>query len=112
MPKKLAEYRISFERVSRGKHALGPDDWIQALGRRSKLGGEPDWVQSDETPECVACHKPMTFVGQIDSIEHNESANPHRRDYGKQDYMFGDVGMFYIFFCFDCIDTKSIFQCG
>ncbi len=83
MPKKLTEYKISFERVPRGKHALGPNHWIQALGRRSKLGGEPDWVQSDETPKCAGCHKPMTFVGQIDSIEHNESTNPHSRDYGK-----------------------------
>ena len=52
----------------------------------------------------------MSFVGQIDSIEHNESTNPHRQDWEKQDYMFGDVGMFCIFFCFDCMQTKSIFQ--
>jgi hypothetical protein len=112
MPKKLREYKVMFERVARGKHALGPDDWIEALGRRSKLGGEPDWVQSPETPNCAHCHKPMSFVGQIDSIEHYATANPHRQDFKDQHYMFGDVGMFYIFFCFKCLETKSIFQCG
>jgi hypothetical protein len=28
-----------------------------------------------------------------------------------KDYMFGDVGMIYVFFCFDCCHTASLMQC-
>jgi len=56
----------------------------------------------------------MTFVAQIDSIEHDEQHNPHRVDClsEKQQFMFGDVGMLYVFFCFECLETTSIMQCG
>ena len=29
---------------------------------------------------------------------------------GKQDYMFGDVGMIYVLFCFSCCATFSVHQ--
>src|SRR3972149_2910890 len=108
MPKQLREYRVKFERVPSSQHAYpaGSDN----LGLRSKLGGTPDWDQNDETPECPASGEPLTFVGQIDSIERNEDHNPHRQDYCKQDYMFGDVGIIYVFFCFECLETQSVFQ--
>jgi uncharacterized protein YwqG len=99
-----------FERVPQGKHALGPDDWLHALGLRSKLGGAPDWVQSNETPECSRCHKPMTFVGQIDSFE--VKGTPNTVEWDDRHFMFGDVGMIYVFFCFGCSNTQSIFQGG
>jgi uncharacterized protein YwqG len=110
MPKTLREYKVKFERVQSGQQAIS----VKALGLMSKLGGEPDWVQGDETPVCSGCGQPLSFVGQIDSIEHDESHNPHAVDClsDEQEYMFGDVGMFYIFFCFDCMETKSVFQCG
>jgi len=49
-----------------------------ALGQRSKLGGSPTWIQFDETPQCPRCSHAMTFLAQIDSIEHDEPSNPHR----------------------------------
>jgi hypothetical protein len=106
----LREYRILFERIADGKPLVD----VERHGERSKLGGTPDWEQYDETPECPHCKQEMTFVAQIDSIEHDSKTNPHRvyclsKD---QDYMFGDVGMIYVFFCFDCCQSKSIFQCG
>lgn len=111
MAEKLREYLIKFEKVPKGKRA-GPDP--DKLGVRSKLGGEPDWVQYPEDPECPGCKKQMTFVAQIDSIEHDERHNPHRKDClsEEQRYMFGDVGMIYVFFCFDCSESGSVFQCG
>ncbi len=86
----------------------------QLSGAGSKLGGQPHWEQGDETPSCPHCQLVMTFVGQIDSIEQDEKHNPHRVDCmgDQQDYMFGDVGMLYVFFCFDCCHPEVVFQCG
>ena len=107
--KTLREYKIEFKSVPTNKRKAKSKE----LGLRSKLGGFPDWEQSDETPKCPSCHKKMNFIGQIDSIEHDESHNPHAKDClnGDQNFMFGDVGLIYVFFCFDCLETKSIFQC-
>jgi hypothetical protein len=54
---KLREYRIRFEPVPPGQRAIAPS----AEGLRSKLGGEPDWVQGDERPDCPACGGRMMF---------------------------------------------------
>ncbi|MHC4457921.1 MAG: hypothetical protein ACYS0I_12710 [Planctomycetota bacterium] len=109
MAKRLKEYRMKFEKLSPGE-TIDP----YALGLRSKLGGEPAWDQADETPECPSCNKPMVFVAQIDSIEHDSKDNPHRVDClsREKDFMFGDVGIIYVFFCFDCLKSQSVFQCG
>jgi uncharacterized protein YwqG len=107
----LREYRITFQKMSKGKKAVPDPD---KLGVRSKLGGEPDWVQHPEVPKCRDCTRPMTFVAQIDSMEHDEPHNPYAIGClsGQQQYMFGDVGMIYVFMCFGCMETKSILQCG
>ncbi len=103
----LPTYRISLTPIS-------DDESDTRLGLRSKLGGVPNWDQSDEVPNCPDCKRAMTFVGQIDSIHHDSKDNPHRIDCvsGKQLFMFGDVGLIYLFFCFDCLQPKAIFQCG
>jgi hypothetical protein len=107
---RLREYRVIFER---GVRVPDPNE-SDNLGLRSKLGGVPDWDQQDETPACSSCKRPMSFVGQLDSIEHDYSNNPNRVGAlsGGQHYMFGDVGMLYIFFCFECCEPEIIFQCG
>jgi len=107
----LREYRMKFEKVPPGEKAV-PDP--KKLGIRSKLGGEPDWCQNPEVPECPACGSLMSFVAQIDSIEHDEEHNPHAIGClsKQQQYMFGDVGMVYVFLCFDCNETTSILQFG
>lgn len=111
--KKLREYKVSLSECVPGEHALDLDV-PNNHGERTKLGGEPDWEQGDEHPECPGCFQAMSFVAQIDSIEHWSNLNPHSRNplKTKQDFMFGDVGMIYVFFCFDCLETKSVFQCG
>jgi hypothetical protein len=38
----------------------------------------------------------MTFYAQLDSIN--------------DEFCLADVGMIYVFVCFDCYDTKSILQ--
>ncbi len=111
MPEILREYRIKFEKVPNGKKAFPDKD---NLGIRSKLGGEPTWCQNPEVPKCKSCKEKMTFVAQLDSMEHDEDHNPHAIDClsNQQQYMFGDVGMIYVFMCFDCMETKSVLQCG
>lgn len=63
-------------------------------GHRHKLGGKPDFIQSEDWPSC--CSKAMTFYAQIDSIG--------------DEYDLADCGMIYVFVCFDCFNTKSVLQ--
>lgn len=107
----LNEYRVKLERVKRGERAV-PLDYPENLGLRTKLGGKPDWIQSDETPDCPECGDTMYFVAQIDSIEHQSKHNPLMKRPPKHiDFMFGDVGMIYVFYCFDCMELESVQQC-
>ena len=109
MARQLREYRARFERMAPGE---GVDP--EALGQRSKLGGQPDWEQYDETPSCTQCREPMTFVAQVDSIEHEDRHNPHSISAvsPEQQYTFGDVGLLYLFFCENCLEPAAVFQCG
>jgi hypothetical protein len=80
-------------------------------GIRTKLGGLPDWVEEPETPFCSSCDADMSFVAQLDSIEHFADYNPLAMDPEvEQNYMFGDSGMIYVFFCFGCYATEAVFQ--
>ena len=63
-------------------------------GSRHKLGGKPDFLQELEWPTC--CANKMTFYAQLDSIGDS--------------YDLADCGMIYVFVCFDCFSTKSIFH--
>src|SRR5947208_1914817 len=106
----LNEYRVKLERVKRGERAV-PLDYPDNLGLRTKLGGKPDWIQGDETPECEECGEPMYFVAQIDSMEHRNEHNPLMGEPPKHiDFMFGDVGMIYVFYCFDRLQVSSLQQ--
>jgi hypothetical protein len=63
---------------------------------RHQIGGEPCWIEEEETPTCPRCGKEMTFLAQIDSISPEVS--------------FGDVGIVYVFYCFDCLEGKVFAQ--
>jgi hypothetical protein len=56
----------------------------------------------------------MTFVAQIDSVEHQWSSNPHSVNALSKDqkWMFGDVGMIYVFFCIECCQAHAEFECA
>jgi hypothetical protein len=49
--------------------------------------------------------------GQIDSFEFNGKDNPNRKDHGDTQFMFGDVGMIYVWFCFDCLEPLATMDC-
>ena len=79
-----AEGLIGFE--------YAPDE----VGQRHQLGGEPTWLQGDATPMCGECGRRMTFYGQLDSIS--------------DDIVLADVGLVYVFVCFDDFTTTSVIQ--
>lgn len=74
------------------------------MGLRTKLGGEPDWLHAADVPECSQCSEPMAFVGQIDSIDAIRGSE-------RSEFMFGDAGMIYVFYCDTCVVTRSLIQC-
>ena len=100
MSRKLPAFRIVADPL--------PQDLLDrtALGQRSKFGGRPTWEQEDETPTCPDCSKSMVFVAQLDSIGFDPA-----KTVGADEYIFGDVGLIYVFFCFDDGKTTSVFQC-
>jgi hypothetical protein len=103
--KTLSEVRVILQRLQPGERAVELD-YPDNLGKRTKLGGEPDWIQSPESTLC-SCGAELTFVAQIDSIDdHGASGIP----YNQQEYMFDDVGMIYVFFCSECGEATSFVQ--
>jgi hypothetical protein len=86
-----------------------PDD----LGLRTKFGGTPDSIEGgeDEPKTCPQCFQPMHFVAQIDSFESKGKNNPNRKDYGDAQFMFGDVGMIDVWFCFNCLTPHAVTEC-
>jgi hypothetical protein len=110
-PTHLPEIRVCLEGVPPGQSAV-PLDYPDSRGCRTKLGGEPDWVQNDNTPECSCCGQAMTFVAQIDSIAEGPwHTYRHHKYLDAKGYMFGDVGMIYVFFCYECLQADCVFQC-
>lgn len=45
-------------------------DGLEDTDAVGRLGGEPDWIQADETPSC--CGGPMRFVLQLDEAAHRQ----------------------------------------
>src|SRR5687767_14387193 len=68
----------------------------QEAGDQHKLGGDPDWIQGDETPNCLECSEPMTFYGQLDHLGSVETLR--------------DAGRIYVFVCRECYRTEAVLQ--
>lgn len=65
------------------------------VGKRHRIGGGPDWLQSDSTPAC-SCGMQMDFYAQLDSVGDK--------------FSLADCGMIYVFVCWNCFESKSILQ--
>lgn len=70
---------VRFEDVDVEDYQDAPDQWSAQTGRESlevlgKVGGEPAWLQNDETPACGRCARPMTFVVQLEEGHNYETA--------------------------------------
>ena len=72
--------------------------WNSSAGLRHKLGGQPEWIQGDDTPNCSQCYTQMTFYGQLDCIGDEVS--------------LGDCGMIYVFYCQICLQAAAVAQCS
>ena len=81
----LPECKTALVAVPQGKKA----------GQTSKIGGSPNWIQSDSTPHCPKCEKPMAFLLQLASDSR---------------ISFCDMGMFYAFICPECKLAASLIQ--
>ena len=95
--KKIPPFKLKPEPLNQEAKNLKPFQWADDIvGKRHQLGGEPTFLQGDESPPCPDCKKKMSFYGQLDSIN--------------DEYIIADCGLIYVFICFDCNETKSIIQ--
>lgn len=109
-PSPLREYRVSLSAQS-SSHDVAEPEYPDNLGQRTKLGGAPNFIHGGEIPNCSTCGERLHFVAQIDSIEHNWHTNPHAHPIKEQHFMFGDVGMIYVYFCFHCVQPSCTLEC-
>lgn len=65
--------------------------------RGHRLGGRPDWLQSDETPDCPGCDEPMAFLAQLETDD-------------RLGVQFGDDGRLYGFVCPRCVMVAAVMQ--
>ena len=82
--------------AARDHWATVPDRRREVLGQ---VGGEPGWLQQDETPDCPGCGTAMSFVAQL------EEGHDHRTDIN-----FGGGGCGYGFRCTDCATAAFLWQ--
>jgi hypothetical protein len=93
----IPPFRLVPEPLSPEAENLRGFQWAAPeVGHRHRLGGEPQWLQQDETPSCPDCGEKMTFYGQLDSIN--------------DDIVLADVGLVYVFVCFDDFQARAIVQ--
>jgi hypothetical protein len=99
LPDILREYRV---KIIPAEDAPPPPKYPDNLGFRTKFGGKPDNIQpSGEDRQCTTCGRPMYFIAQIDSFE---DGHPDPQ------FMFGDVGMIYVWFCFHCLLPEATLE--
>lgn len=95
--KKIPPFKLIMAPLNEEAKNLAKFQWADdEIGTRHQLGGEPSFIQEEDIPICSNCGKGMTFYAQLDSIN--------------DEYIIGDCGIIYIFFCFDCNEVKSIVQ--
>lgn len=87
---KFSQFDLEARAVS-----LAPVPAGKSAGRKSKAGGAPTWIQTEEIPECPKCKQGMTFVLQLASSAH---------------IGFCDMGMLYAFVCPDCKVGATLIQ--
>lgn len=108
------KYKVDVLRKRSGKYRFSSLQVELLDGRKTinagktKIGGSPDWIQDWDWPACPGCDENMTFLMQLDSLgqlKANKGLLP------EEHYAFGDVGLIYMFWCPDCYQTATRFQC-
>ncbi|GLQ98779.1 hypothetical protein [Dyella mobilis] len=96
----------SVVRVEAGNYDQARQQWASQAGKAARdvlgqLGGEPSWIQGDETPSCNTCGERMAFVAQLEEGPEARSA-----------MNFGGGGCAYLFQCGGCeTSAKMLWQC-
>jgi hypothetical protein len=95
----IPPFRLVPEPLTDEARELQAFEWApEGVGTRHQLGGEPDWQQEPQAPRCPDCNEQMTFYGQLDSIN--------------DEFSLADIGLVYVFVCFDDFTTASVLQSG
>jgi hypothetical protein len=68
----------------------------------NRVAGEPCWIQDSEYPSCPECNRRMKFILQLDS-------DLPTVDDGE--WMWGDSGICYTFWCDECKVSGFLWQC-
>ena len=91
-PERLREYRTKIVPI---EDAPPPAPYPDHLGYRTKFGGTPEAIQpgGDDERTCEVCFQPLRFIAQIDSFGYGQP---------EAQFMFGDVGMIYVWSCLHC----------
>lgn len=98
-PKRIPPFRLVARPLDEEAKAMPICKWAgKDKGKRHKLGGDPDWMQPEDWPECPDCEQKMIFWGQFDSIN--------------DEFIIGDCGMVFVFVCLDCFESEAIVQFG
>lgn len=92
--KRIPPFKLVAEPLNDDAAKLLPFKWAgDEVGKRHRLGGQPDYLEEADYPSC-GCGKKMSFYGQLDSIN--------------DEYVLADCGIVSVFVCFDCYETKSV----
>jgi hypothetical protein len=95
---------VRFEELDTDDYLEAAERWHQQTDRPAQevlgqVGGQPAWLQKDETPLCGRCAQPMTFVVQL------EEGHDHRTSMN-----FGGGGCGYGFRCRPCGTAAFLWQ--
>jgi hypothetical protein len=64
----IPSFKLVAEPLDAEAAQVPPFKWAGAeVGKRHRLGGRPESLEPEAFPVC-SCRKPMTFYGQLDSI--------------------------------------------
>jgi hypothetical protein len=98
--KSIPPFRLIPEPMSDEARRMPGFKWAgPEAGHRHQLGGTPaNSVPESDWPRCAHCSQRMTFYGQLDSIN--------------DDFMIADVGLIYVFLCFDCYQVAAMIDSG
>jgi hypothetical protein len=97
MPEPIPEIPLNMvPESSKAKSVVADTHGYMEAGDNHKIGGSPDWIQGDETPNCSECDEAMDFHAQLDHLGSLESLR--------------DAGMIYVFVCRECYTTQAVLQ--
>lgn len=78
------------------RHAWAEEEESAPTNVAGLWGGDPDWIQGEETPDCPDCGEPMRFVAMLEE--------------GRPGFTFGGGGCAYVFSCADDDRAAMLYQ--